>query len=383
MSSNKRERPPKKRPVLGAAQTLVGVAASAGANVVQTLLSSMVGALTMSGVGGLYTALLLMVSYFTAPARARRRAAREAAHQGPIRRVAGRLMRWLTQGPIGRVAGRSKKRVCQAAQTKTASIIGLTVMNITMSAGFGFAIWAGLEVGIGQGIFYALPLVVLNVIEARGNWSRLRWSFVTFVGVVLLTQVWTGSVNLTGMMWILVATLARTLSSPLLRRHRRNWEGDEARAILISSATSALMITVWAVVSGETITDAWRGPLLWVLPLIGVVFFVSSLSRLAAMTHIDDGMILLLTCLTPALGAVLGWVFLDQALGWLPCVGIALITVGLMGAVRSARPKRGPRRRPVRYRPGTTATTRATLDRHRRRTDRHRRLNRRPRPARA
>src|SRR5262245_14771405 len=131
MATTVRGGPPKPRPVLGATQTLAGVATSANAGVIQTaFLKPVMGPLTSAGLSGIYQTLYFVLRLYRGPSGPVIGRSVTWVIRGPIGHVAGRSTKWVARGPIGHGLGRFNKRLAQALQIKSVTIIGHSVTGI-------------------------------------------------------------------------------------------------------------------------------------------------------------------------------------------------------------------------------------------------------------
>jgi inner membrane transporter RhtA len=59
--------------------------------------------------------------------------------------------------------------------------------------------------------------------------------------------------------------------------------------------------------------------------------------ELWSLRTLAPGTFAVLTCLSPVIAVIAGWVVLGQQLRWTHCLAIGLVTLASVGAVRSAR----------------------------------------------
>lgn len=188
---------------------------------------------------------------------------------------------------------------------------------------------ARLPLGTASALEFLGPLTVA-VLRSRG---RLIWPALAFVGVMLLTQPWHGSVDGVGVLFALGAA-ACWAAYILLTQH----VGDSVTGLQGMGVSIPVAALVATVVAGPSTIPVMT----WELAAVGfglalllpVVPF--SLEYLA-LRRLDAGVFGTLMSLEPALALLVGWVFLSQSPGLLQAVGIAGVVIAGMGAERAAR----------------------------------------------
>lgn len=188
---------------------------------------------------------------------------------------------------------------------------------------------ARLPLGTASALEFLGPLTVA-VLRSRG---RLIWPALAFVGVMLLTQPWHGSVDGVGVLFALGAA-ACWAAYILLTQH----VGDSVTGLQGMGVSIPVAALVATVVAGPSTIPVMT----WELAAVGfglalllpVVPF--SLEYLA-LRRLDAGVFGTLMSLEPALALLVGWIFLSQSPGLLQAVGIAGVVIAGMGAERAAR----------------------------------------------
>jgi inner membrane transporter RhtA len=207
--------------------------------------------------------------------------------------------------------------------------VGLGVATGGMTLLFMAAV-ARLPLGTASALEFLGPLTVA-VLGSRG---RLIWPALAFVGVILLTQPWHGSVDGLGVLFALAAS-AFWAEYILLTQH----VGDNVSGLQGMGVSFPVAALVGTVVAGPSTIPV----LTWQLVAIGfglalllpVVPF--SLEYLA-LRRLDAGVFGTLMSLEPALALLIGWVLLSQSPGLLQAFGIACVVIAGIGAERTAHP---------------------------------------------
>lgn len=172
----------------------------------------------------------------------------------------------------------------------------------------------------------------LGVAVAHGKGSnRLVWPGVAAVGVVLLTEPWTGAVDPIGVLYALGA--AACWACYILLTQRAGDEVSGINALAVSMPVAGIVATVAV------------GP--WVLPrltpdilligiglaiLLPVVPFALELLALRRLTTAAFGTLM---ALEPAFAMIVGFIVLNQNPGPAGIVGICFVVVAGIGAART------------------------------------------------
>lgn len=209
-------------------------------------------------------------------------------------------------------------------------VVLLGIVNAVMIMGFYQAIDRiplGTAVAIGS-----LGSLGVAVAKAR-NWLGLLWPVIAMVGVVCLTRPWTGSVDavgigfaaLDGSAWAVYILLSQHLG------HRFTGYDGLSITIVVASAMAALFGAHHAI-GHLTLAVVLVGSVVALLsPVCTFTFELAALRRLSAATF---GIFM---CLEPAVGLLVGTVFLHQVPGALQGLGILLVILAALGAERHGR----------------------------------------------
>jgi inner membrane transporter RhtA len=204
--------------------------------------------------------------------------------------------------------------------------LGIATAGVTL---LFMAAAARLPLGTASALEFLGPLSVA-VLRSRG---RLIWPALAFVGVMLLTQPWHGSVDGLGVLFALGAAACWAAYIVLTQHVGGNVTGLQGMGVSLPVAA----VVATAVAGPSTIPV-----MTWQLVVIGfglalllpVIPF--SLEYLA-LRRLDAGVFGTLMSLEPALALLVGWIFLSQAPGLLQVVGIASVVTAGVGAERGAR----------------------------------------------
>jgi len=171
----------------------------------------------------------------------------------------------------------------------------------------------------------------LGVAITRSRGGRLLWPALAAGGVALLTEPWSGSVDLIGVGFALGA--ASCWAAYILLTQRVGDEVSGLQGLAVSLPVAGVVATL---VAGP----ATFGSMTWGLALIGlglaillpVVPFTLELLALRRLTTAAFGTLM---SLEPAIALVVGLVFLHQVPGAWPVLGIAFVVLAGIGAERT------------------------------------------------
>ncbi|MDG4666624.1 EamA family transporter [Mycobacterium sp. 236(2023)] len=179
----------------------------------------------------------------------------------------------------------------------------------------------------------------LGVAVARGRGQgRWVWPGLAAAGVLLLTQPWSGNVDLVGVAYALCAAACWGFYIVLTQR-----VGDEVAGINGLAVSMPVAGLVASLIVGPGIVDVLTPQILLIglglAILLPVVPFALELMALRRLTTAAFGTLM---ALEPALAMLLGYVILHQAPGVPGIVGIVFVVAAGVGAAR-----RGSRAAPV------------------------------------
>ena len=255
-----------------------------------------------------------------------------AAGTAWLRMCFGVVFLWL----ISRPAIRSLRR------RDLPALIALGVVTGFMTTFFLAAV-ERIPLGTAVAIEFLGPLTVAGVMSHRRK--ALIWPFLAFIGVVLLTEPWSGSIDLAGVGFALAAGTCWGLYNVLTQHIGDRFSGISGLSLTIPVAALATLPFGLPQVLGSDLE--W-----WVLPaaagialITPVIAFGLEMLALRRMTHTAFGTLL---SIEPAFGILIGLLVLAQQPTILQLVGIALVVIAGTAA------QQGGKRVPEPAAPATT-----------------------------
>lgn len=181
----------------------------------------------------------------------------------------------------------------------------------------------------------------LSVAAVRSHNARsLSWPALALAGVVALTQPWSGTVDLAGLLLAGLAAVGWAAYIVFTQQVGDRFAGLSGLAITVPiAAVTAAIAGIPQVVGHLTLTA--------VLTAVGLALLLPVIPyacELVALRHMTPTAFGTLMALEPAFGVVLGLLVLQQALSNIQTVGIALVVIAGAGAQRAGRrrPPPGP-----------------------------------------
>lgn len=234
-------------------------------------------------------------------------------------------------------ASRPKVRGLSAGAWGSAAALAtsLTVMN----ACFYLAL-TRIPLGIAVTIEVLGPLL-LSVIVGR-RWSSWLWAATAFAGVAMLglSQHHFAGVDAVGFVFAAGAGFAWACYILASARTAAAFDRVDGLAVAMGAGALALLPVVALTVDLE---KALRWQVLGLAVLVAVMSSLVPYSlELISLRRLPAETFAVVTCLSPVVAAVAGWVVLDQRLAPLAWLAIVLVTVASAGAVR-ASPTHEPR----------------------------------------
>ncbi|MBK0419941.1 EamA family transporter [Leucobacter sp. CSA1] len=268
-------------------------------------------------------------------------------HIGPagtawLRMCFGTAFLWM----IARPAIRSLRR---------ADVPGLLALGVVTGFMTTFFLAAVERIPLGT----AVAIEFLGPLTVAGLMSRHRkalvWPLLAFIGVVLLTEPWHGSVDLAGVGFALAAGTCWGLYNLLTQHVGDRFAGISGLSLTIPvAALATLPVGLPQVVGGEF---TW-----WVLPaaagialITPVIAFGLEMLALRRMTHTAFGTLL---SIEPAFGILIGLLVLAQTPTPMQVVGIAIVIVAGAAAQRGGGRGAAPVRPSRAARPGAAGAPR-------------------------
>ena len=242
------------------------------------------------------------------------------ADAGWLRLVGGAIIFLALVRPDFRSYGRSNLRL----------LIGLGLATALMTISFQFAV-ATIGLSMTVPIQFLGPLTV-GVLRAKKR-SHIWWPVIALVGVIAVTQPWTGSIDPWGVMWALLAGCGWALYIVMTQAAGDRVSGFRALAITIPVAAIAATFV--------GLPSAWGHLDLWVVLaglglglLMPVIPFALELVALQRLTAAAFGT---LSAGEPALAAIFGVTLLGEQLDFVQVVGIGIVIIAAIAAERTGR----------------------------------------------
>jgi inner membrane transporter RhtA len=211
----------------------------------------------------------------------------------------------------------------------------LTVMNLC----FYYSL-TRIPLGVAVTVEVLGPLTLSVVVSKRK--SAWLWSVLALAGVAMLslTGVQVGYLDPVGLAF--AAGAAASWAGYILATARAASDFPRLDALAIATAIGALVTAPLAMLSVDS-DAALQWEILGLGVTVGVMSSVVPYSlELMSLRRLPPETFAILTCLSPVIAALAGWLILDQHLAVTGYLAIVLVTVASIGAVRSAsgRPTR-------------------------------------------
>jgi inner membrane transporter RhtA len=252
---------------------------------------------------------------------------------GPVGAV---FMRLLVAGVILCVAVRPRLR--GLSRRAWLSAVALAAALVVMNACFYISL-TRIPLGVAVTV-EALGPLALSVIVSRRK-SAWVWALLALLGVALLslTGVRVGHLDPVGLGFAAGAGLS--WAGYILATARAGADFPRLDGLAVATAIGAVVTAPFAVVAVDP-DAALRWQVLGLGVTVGVMSSVIPYSlELMSLRRLPPETFAILTCLSPVVAAVAGWLILGQHLAATGYVAIVLVTVAGIGAVRSARDRLG------------------------------------------
>lgn len=214
---------------------------------------------------------------------------------------------------------------------------------------FGYSVLLGVVTALVTLLFMAaiarIPLGTASALEflgplgvavaTAGGGRRMLWPGLAAVGVLLLTQPWSGQVDLVGVLFALGAALC--WAGYILLTQRVGDQVSGVNALAVSMPTAGIVATL---IAGPMAYDRITPDLILIglglAVLLPVIPFTLEFFALRRLTTSAFGTLM---SLEPAFALLIGLVILHQVPGPAAIVGIAFVVIAGIGASRAgARP---------------------------------------------
>jgi inner membrane transporter RhtA len=202
--------------------------------------------------------------------------------------------------------------------------LGVVTAGVTM---LFMAALARLPLGTASALEFLGPR---GVAVARGRGRARLWALLAAAGVLLLTEPWHGGADPLGVAYALAA--GACWAAYILLTQRVGDEVSGVHGLAVSIPVAALVATAFAAPSLGAFTWELLLAGLGLAILLPLVPFVLELLALRRLTTAAFGTLM---SLEPAIGLVVGLLFLHQVPGAAPVVGIAFVVAAGIGAART------------------------------------------------
>lgn len=184
-----------------------------------------------------------------------------------------------------------------------------------------------IPIGVAVTVEFTGPLVVA-LVQAR-RWADAAWALLAFAGVVLLGVDSAGGVEVVGL--LLAAAAAVFWAAYILMSSQVGRAVDGLSGLAVSMLVAAVVVVPFG--AAPAIDAVARHPTLLVM-FVGVAVFTSALPyalELAALRRMPTRVFGVLSSLGPAIAALAGLVVLQEQLGAVQIVALALVTIASVG----------------------------------------------------
>jgi inner membrane transporter RhtA len=255
---------------------------------------------------------------------------------GPIGAV---FVRLVVAGAILCVAVRPRLR--GLSRRAWMSAVALAAALVVMNACFYIAL-TRIPLGVAVTVEALGPLALSVVVSHRK--AAWVWALLALLGVALLslTGVRVGHLDPAGLGF--AGGAGASWAGYILATARAASDFPRLDGLAVATAIGAVVTAPFAVLAVDP-DPALRWHVLWLGVTVGVMSSVIPYSlELMSLRRLPPETFAILTCLSPVVAAVAGWLILGQHLAVTGYVAIVLVTAASIGAVRSARDRLGASR---------------------------------------
>jgi inner membrane transporter RhtA len=221
---------------------------------------------------------------------------------------------------------RPSPRILREGRWKAPLVLGL--MTGAMTAFFVLAI-DRIPLGTAVAIEFLGPLGVA-VVRSRDR-RGLLWPALALIGVVLLTEPWTGDVDPIGILFAVLAGCGWAGYILLTQKVGDTFAGVQGLALTMPVAALATAVVGVPQATGG-ITPAVLAAAIGLAVLLPIVPFTLELLALRRLTTAAFGTLM---ALEPGIATLIGALVLGQVPGLLPVVGVVLVVAAGVGAERT------------------------------------------------
>jgi inner membrane transporter RhtA len=242
------------------------------------------------------------------------------------------FVRFLVAGVILCVAVRPRLRGLPGRAWLSAGALAatLTVMNLCF-----YNSLTRIPLGVAVTVEALGPLALSVVVSHRR--TAWLWALLALMGVALLslTGVRVGHLDPVGLAF--AAAAAASWAAYILATARAGSDFPNLDGLALATAIGAIVTAPFAAVAVDP-DSALQWQVLGLGTIVGVMSSVIPYSlELISLRRLPPETFAILTCLSPVVAAVAGWLILGQHLAVTGYVAIVLVTLASIGAVRTAR----------------------------------------------
>ena len=234
-------------------------------------------------------------------------------------------LRLLWAGALMLVIGRPRRSDFTRSGFAASVLLGIVIAGMTL---LFMAAVARLPLGTASALEFLGPL---SVAVARGRAGRFVWPPIAGVGVLLLTEPWTGTADPVGVALALGAAVCWAAYILLTQRVGDEVAGITGLAVSMPVAALVASLAVGPEALGQMTPELWLIGL-GLAVLLPVVPFTLELLALRRLTTAAFGTLM---SLEPAFALVIGLVLLGQVPGVFAILGIGFVVTAGIGAERT------------------------------------------------
>ena len=237
-------------------------------------------------------------------------------------------LRLLFGGLIFIAIARPRLSEYSPSDLRVALLLGLMTGTMTL---FFLAALERIPLGTTVAIEFLGPLGV--AVFRSANRRNLIWPVLALMGVLLLTEPWTGRIDMVGVLFAAVAAMGWAGYILLTQVVGDRFSGIDGLAITIPIAAIAASVVglpqAWGHITPMVVVQAIGLALL--LPVIPFTLEMQALRRLTTAAFGT------LMALEPAVAAAWGALLLSQVPAWPQLLGVGFVVIAGIGAERSGR----------------------------------------------
>jgi inner membrane transporter RhtA len=234
-------------------------------------------------------------------------------------------LRLVWAGALMLLIGRPRRSQFTRSSLTASVLLGVATAGVTL---LFMAAVARLPLGMASALEFLGPL---GVAVARGTSGRFTWPGLAAIGVVLLTEPWSGTADPLGVAFALGAACCWAAYILLTQRVGDEVSGIRGLAVSMPVAAVVASLVVGPEVLGKMTPELWLAGL-GLAVLLPLVPFTLELLALRRLTTAAFGTLM---SLEPAFALIVGLVMLGQVPSVLAVLGIGFVVAAGIGAERT------------------------------------------------